>query len=319
MTAIARLFGLSSLVLALVAATASPVSGQTFANGLVAYYPFNGNANDAIGTNNGTVFGATLATDRFGNANRAYYFNGSSYIQIPTSTNVFGSQDFTVSMWFNSAGFFNISNSSTQARFLISKGTSNFELHLGSLLGTPSATPSGFRFLPRNHLNSGPSWDTPALSYQTNVWQHIVAVYQPSTTNVMMFCNGVSLSIIGSSTTPAGTNNITPARLGMRFDGTLAFQGMLDSVRIYNRGLSANEVQQLYQYEAGIPLPTVVASKALRLDFGNLAAGGYYQIQTSGDLTAWTNYGLPFFAASTNGVQYVDVGWSNGFFRLQQP
>ena len=37
-------------------------------NGLVAYYPFNGNANDASGNgNNGTVNGATLTTDRFGN------------------------------------------------------------------------------------------------------------------------------------------------------------------------------------------------------------------------------------------------------------
>jgi hypothetical protein len=44
-------------------------------NGLVAYWPFSGNANDLSGNaNNGTVSGATLTTDRFGNTNSAYSF-----------------------------------------------------------------------------------------------------------------------------------------------------------------------------------------------------------------------------------------------------
>lgn len=47
--------------------------------GLVAYYPFNGNANDESGNNlNLTNNGATLTTDRFGNPNKAYYFDGAS-------------------------------------------------------------------------------------------------------------------------------------------------------------------------------------------------------------------------------------------------
>ena len=46
-------------------------------NGLVAYYPFNGNANDASGHgNNGIVYGGVLTTNQFGNANKAYYFDG---------------------------------------------------------------------------------------------------------------------------------------------------------------------------------------------------------------------------------------------------
>ncbi len=44
-------------------------------NGLVGYWPFNGNANDESGNgNNGTNNGATLTADRFGNANSAYGF-----------------------------------------------------------------------------------------------------------------------------------------------------------------------------------------------------------------------------------------------------
>ena len=50
----------------------------------------NGNSNDSSGNgNNGTVYGATLTTDRFGNANSANSFNGTNnYIEIPNSTSI---------------------------------------------------------------------------------------------------------------------------------------------------------------------------------------------------------------------------------------
>ncbi|TAF12105.1 MAG: hypothetical protein EAZ75_03925, partial [Flavobacteriia bacterium] len=55
-------------------------------NGLVAYWPFSGNANDQSGNgNNGTVNGATLTTDRFGNSNSAYNFAENQQITIPNS------------------------------------------------------------------------------------------------------------------------------------------------------------------------------------------------------------------------------------------
>ncbi len=65
-------------ILAIILGLAVQVQAQSFlTNGLVLYYPFDGNANDASGNgNNGTVEGATLTTDRFGNPNSAYYFNG---------------------------------------------------------------------------------------------------------------------------------------------------------------------------------------------------------------------------------------------------
>lgn len=45
--------------------------------GLIAYFPFNGNANDEAGNgHDGIVYGATLTTDRFGNTNSAYEFDG---------------------------------------------------------------------------------------------------------------------------------------------------------------------------------------------------------------------------------------------------
>ncbi len=68
---------------------------------LVAYYPFNGNANDESGNgNNGTVSGATLTTDRNGNIDSAYVFN-NQYIEITkiSDWDALFTGDFTFSMW----------------------------------------------------------------------------------------------------------------------------------------------------------------------------------------------------------------------------
>ena len=68
-------------------------------NGLVGYWPFNGNPNDESGNgNNGTNNGATLATDRLGNLNSSYYFDYSSEITTPFNS-ISGSQSRTFSFW----------------------------------------------------------------------------------------------------------------------------------------------------------------------------------------------------------------------------
>lgn len=68
-------------------------------NGLVGYWPFNGNANDESGNgNNGTVNGATLTTDRFGNSNSAYYFNLFDFIQTDY-LGISGNNERTISFW----------------------------------------------------------------------------------------------------------------------------------------------------------------------------------------------------------------------------
>lgn len=69
-------------------ATTFLVNAQIPTNGLVAWYPFIGNAHDSSGNGyNGTIMnGAYLTTDRFGNANNAYSFDGmNDYINIITT------------------------------------------------------------------------------------------------------------------------------------------------------------------------------------------------------------------------------------------
>jgi len=75
-------------------------------NCLVGYWPFNGNANDASGNgNNGTVNGATLTTDRFGNPNSAYSFDGiNDEISAPDSP-LFEQNARSVTLWINANAF----------------------------------------------------------------------------------------------------------------------------------------------------------------------------------------------------------------------
>lgn len=75
-----------------------------FPDSLIAYFPFNGNANDeSFLANHGTVYDALLTKDRYANTDQAYYFNGSSSrIQVPENSFYdFGFGDFTMSAWIN--------------------------------------------------------------------------------------------------------------------------------------------------------------------------------------------------------------------------
>ena len=71
--------------------------------GLKAYYPFSGNGNDASGNNlNGTIQGgAQLTTDRFGNTNSAYHFNGSDSRILITDNGALSTPSFSICYYFN--------------------------------------------------------------------------------------------------------------------------------------------------------------------------------------------------------------------------
>ena len=77
-------------------------------DGLVAYYPFNGNAKDESGNgNHGAVNGATLTEDRFGNIDSAYHFDGNSYIVVPNSPALESPSDqYSVAVWANTEAWY---------------------------------------------------------------------------------------------------------------------------------------------------------------------------------------------------------------------
>ena len=106
--------------------SANVCDAQTDLNaGLKAYYPFNGNANDASGNNNNPIFNnATITTDRFGKANSAYHFNGVyQYMRIPNKPSLNFKNEITLSVWVRPTGFY---KGICHASQLISKGGGNY-------------------------------------------------------------------------------------------------------------------------------------------------------------------------------------------------
>ena len=84
------------------------ITPSSLLSGLVAYFPFTGNANDSSGNgNNGTVYGASFSTDRFGNVNSSYFFNGTNnYISL-TNTFFKGQIEskLSLSVWFKISSY----------------------------------------------------------------------------------------------------------------------------------------------------------------------------------------------------------------------
>jgi hypothetical protein len=218
---------------------------------LVADYEFSGNANDAsVSANDGVVHDATLTTDRFGNSNSAYQFNGSSsYIELP-DTAVFNSSSYTVSMWFNAAVLPNHFDHDHEAAMLISKGRNDFELHLG----TPPFTDSGIRFLPRlADPSTGEGWDAQSAGIKTGKWRNIIAVYDGSGNQAHLYLDGLELTTSFFSGHD-GAQPSVPGRIGMRYDGTVPFNGSIDDVQIYNEAVTSAEVADLFSAQSQ-PVP----------------------------------------------------------------
>jgi len=213
-------------------------SSTTLNNGLIAYYPFNGNANDESGNrHNGTVYGATLTTDRFGNSNKAYNFDGSgSCIQVIDSS--FALKQYTISMWVS----INSQLSDGETSMLISIGNYGGDQHLQYTNDYYSLY--GWTFGGYN-VDSLPY--TLSVGALPNVNQWYLLTVTRSADKLDFFINGL-LTKSESSKIPIlpnyGTGK-TIAIIGAHFNYTMPFNGKIDEVRIYNRILSNNEITEL--------------------------------------------------------------------------
>lgn len=169
----------TTLILSLVLFTMSCYS-QIPSNGLVAYWPFNGNANDSsIYNNNGVVTGATLTVDRFGNPNKAYSFNGSSdFITVPDNAVMFA-DTLTLSWWYRVPNY-------TGIRVVIGwvYGGNRYQQFFDG---------QSFSYF-NGYSNSCCYFNPISILYGTNVWQHIVVTYEkidPTLAITRLFVNGI--------------------------------------------------------------------------------------------------------------------------------
>ena len=208
-------------------------------SGLVAWWPFDGNANDESGNgNNGTVNGATLTTDRNGNANSAYYFSSNSCatrIDVNVNTTSITS-GLTIQLWAKRVGNgcigprlmeFWANNGAGQAQWGWDNSNSGITIGSHTSIGSISKT-----------LPVKPN----------NVWTQLV--YTNDGTMGRFFQDGVLVDSTLSTGTISLSGNGAFGR--MNHAAWDAFNGSLDDIGIWNRALSEAEVSSLY---TGSPLP----------------------------------------------------------------
>jgi formylglycine-generating enzyme required for sulfatase activity len=218
--------------------------------GLVAYYPFNGNANDESGNgHHGEVHGAVPSPDRHGNTDQAYLFDGvNDGIQITESASL-GPRLITLSAWMrtNSLGtlFY-------KARFQDAVAE-QYALHI-SLPESGKQFPS-LRFSIKRNSNGRPGfgWQR-AFSrdhVNTNNWMMVTATFDGLAQRIYINgeLNGINdMESLGESGIDDLAGNTLQIGQGWSVDKRY-FNGSLDDIRIYNRALSAAEVKALYEFE----------------------------------------------------------------------
>ncbi len=215
--------------------TCNAVSGS-LVNGLVAYYPFCGNANDQSGNGlNGVVNGATLTTDRFGNSNSAYNFNGTSdFIKVLDNDLLDLTQNLTLSAWISPNSVVN-----EQAVFGKGKISSQTGYSLLHNVLIPEKTGISIQNAPipasEAHINSS--------TLILNTWYQLVGTYNGS--ELKLYLNGVLVDTVSTSL-QLMPNSLTDLFIGCELSGFRFFNGKIDDVGIWNRALSQQEITQLF-------------------------------------------------------------------------
>jgi uncharacterized repeat protein (TIGR01451 family) len=216
-------------------------------DGLVAYYPFNGNANDeSANENHGVVNGATLTTDRFGNPDSAYNFYGiNEYIDCGNDATFNITGEITVSAWLKARSF---QNAGLVTKWKTRSGWS------GSWGLSIDAT--GFP----SFMVSADGWNGHStksnVSIDLDTYNHVAGIYKVSDNTIRIYVNGIESGTaqgpgglaVSSSDVLIGAYRytITSGRIERYFDGAI------DEVRIYNRTLSESEIQQLSEEQLSI-------------------------------------------------------------------
>ena len=238
-----------TLILGIILPTvAQKIPAYVPTNGLVGWWPFNGNANDESGNNNnGTVNGATLTTDRNGIVNSAYSFDGvDDFINILNNNSICPTSSISLCCWIKSrstANFDRIINKSHN----VAQNYATYQLltRNASMNTTPGFTlrfGTGISGSSNDYSYSG---DKIGKVYFDN-WQFIVGTWDGLT--MKFYQNGNLISTIPRTGSLHYTNGDLQFGKGTGGTGLQQFyKGEIDDISIYNRALSDQEIKQLYE------------------------------------------------------------------------
>ena len=244
------------------------VIAQVPTNGLIGYWPFNGNANDVSGNgNNGVLGGAnggpTLTTDRFGNANSCYEFGGynnPNWIDIPNSPSLHLDTTLSISFWVQECFRGGMdgwgSYSTTGYNYaVIARGGDGWSCPPGLWIYTSHSMedPRGFFGVTLNNSVSNGDYVIPDFGPRDNCvsvndcdWLHCVIVMDGR--HLTFYWNSVPVmdTIFPNCVDFSATNN---EDLHIGIEGDYFWNprdGKLDDIAMYNRVLTAQEVFQLF-------------------------------------------------------------------------
>jgi hypothetical protein len=214
---------------------------QVPTNGLISSYTFNqGNADDETNNNDGTVTGATLTSDRFGNDSKAYSLDGIDDLIDFGDIAAFqmGNNDFSISFWM----YYNIDQ---LAQVIGKRQNSNpydqYGVLIGNVTGIPVVGADVSTFLRTDGLNRIVN----AGDLKGN-WHHVVLTHDYDGVSSMYVDNNL---INSSSTTFTGTLDALGASLVVGlFDYSTGYyyNGKIDDIYIYNQILTLNDIEDLY-------------------------------------------------------------------------
>jgi hypothetical protein len=217
-------------------------------DGLIAFYPFDGNANDHSGNNlDGIAINTVPSPDRFGNPSRSYYFDGtSSYVKVmngkPFQLNMWNSVDFTFAFWIKPT----LNSWNVWFDTQIS-GTSGYAL--GSEI-----TGRDIVFTFREYSSN--TWKTYTFGDFTsyNQWHHFVMTKRGKT--FITYMDGSLTFQINTTYTRIKSNGALPFKIGNCQENSRYFLGSMDDVFIFNRSITPDEVRMLYNFDAPTSQPS---------------------------------------------------------------
>ena len=206
-------------------------------NGLVAWWPLNGTANDQSGNSiNGTMTNVTATTGQNSQANGASYFNGTNaYINVGT-TSALNTSTFSVSVWVNLDA--NIGTNTWND--ILAGPASDWGVGVNVV-----ANGSGYLRATKVGIVDAAAMAVPVLTKQA--WQHLVLTMSQTGSNapvVTYYLNGqpAGLTYLSQQVAAYGAKTI-----GARQNGSSGFfHGAMDDLRVYNRVLSADEATAIF-------------------------------------------------------------------------